>query len=159
MAEELEIKGFKEISKKLKKLPTRIRNRVVGKALRKAGRPMLLSARGKAPIDEGLIKKNIKTGTRSGWRAGPNADVVLKIGVDTPKPKGKRSLKGLRQHMSREERKEVWGAYYWIFWEFGSSKTPAQSFLRSAFDENATRAIFIARREMRKGIAKEARKP
>lgn len=138
----IQIKGLKEVSQKLKKLPKNIRNRHVGKALRAGGKLVRDEARLHAPVATGLVRKNVAMRTSTGARAGRNADVKVRIGIISDKT-------------GRETGTD---AFYWRFHEFGTSKMPAQPFLRPAFEGKKGQVLNTIVRQLRTGIRKEARR-
>jgi len=148
-----ELQGLREISLKLKRLPKNIRNRHVGKALRAGAKIVRDDARraapeapvkigGKYPVIPGIVKKNIVVRTSTGRRAGANADVKVRIGVN----------------VDRTGRTTGTDAFYWRFHEFGTAKLAARPFLRPAFEGNKAPILAAITRQMKTAIKKEGRR-
>lgn len=146
MVDEVRIEGLDILARKLERLPKNLRNRQAGKALRAGGKLIRDRAKATAPVDTtgtrpgGTIKKNVAMRTSTGRRAGPQADVVVRIGVLS----------------DRSGRNSFTDAFYWRFHEFGTSKMPARPFIRPAFESlkfTAFNKIIVV---LKKGLQTEA---
>jgi len=138
---EVKIQGLDQVRRRLRALPKNMRNRELGKALRAGGKLVRDDARRLVPVDTGLVQKNVAMRTSTGRRAG-NADVKVRIGVLS----------------DRSGRDSGTDAFYWVFQEFGTSRHPAQPFLRPAFESNKYAALNAITSSLRKGITRQAKK-
>ncbi len=122
----VEIHGLKELEQRLFELPEEVRGKVLFSTLMAAAKPMLEHAQSLAPV----ASEPHKVGRVGKKRRGSRVEVQpgnLRRGI---------KLKRLKQ--SDHSATVVLGfsklAYYGRFYEFGTSKTPAQPMLRPAFE-------------------------
>lgn len=136
------IEGLKEISDALQELPKATGKNVVRRILKDRAEPFAETARSLVPVDQGHLRESITVSTRLTRRqrsqhrkAGPN-DVEVFIGPNADPA----------AHLQ----------------EFGSSRHPAQPFMRPAWDQNKDAALDgIAQdlwAEIEKAVARRARK-
>ncbi len=144
---DISILGDKQLQRKLRRLATQVQKKIVKKALREAGRPVLAAAQQKAPVGKsGRLKKSLKLRARKQRRG--------EFGVEIRT--GTRTELGIAADAS---------GFYPMSIEYGftharsGQKVPAQSFLRAAIDENARKAKTIIISEVRVGLTREAMKP
>lgn len=83
-------------------------------ALKEVAKFVRKNAKGRVPVDKGILKKNIGTWVKK-------KDASLQIGVYTAE---------------RSKRKKYKGAYHAHLVEFGTVKMPAKAFLRPSVYEN-----------------------
>ena len=115
----VEVKGLKELDRKLKQLEPKLAKKVMRKAVSAGAEVIRKEARQLAPRRTGFLIKNI---IKSVKRRG--STVVAKIGTT------KR-------------------AFYGIFVEFGTKTgTPMKPFLRPAFDTQGRRSISVIREKI-----------
>lgn len=127
MADEfMQLSGFKELASALRELPQKVARNALRSAVNAGATQIRKQARLNAPVDSGLLKKNIYQ-KQSRSASGPEKQTVV-VGVRSGRVRNKDGSK-----------KEL--PYYWRFMEFGTSKMPAAPFLRPAFDTQKDAAI------------------
>lgn len=129
--------GAKELDKALAQLPRATSRTVLRKTLTKAAEPILTMAQYLVPVDQGDLKRSLKIGTSLSSRQRKSArgqvgEVVVYVGASHPM--------GAHAHLV----------------EFGTVKTPAQPFLRPAWDRQKGKALRIFQAEIWKEIVKAA---
>lgn len=131
-----ELVGAKELDKALAQLPRATSRTVLRKTLTKAAEPVLTMAQYLVPVDQGDLKRSLKIGTSLSSRqrkiAGRSGEVMVYVGASHPM--------GAHAHLV----------------EFGTAKTPAQPFLRPAWDRQKGKALRIFQAEIWKEIVKAA---
>lgn len=142
MADQVQVKGLRELQVAMRDLPQKLRRRTIQKALRDAAMPMRQDARAKVPKDTGTVRRNIVV-QRSKKFNGRNGvfGVVMRV----------------RKINKRMRAKGQGDPFYWTFVEFGTSKMPARPFMRPAFEANKQKALEIIRLQIRAGIDQIAR--
>lgn len=78
MANEFQVQGLKELHNMLQQLPVRIERNIMRGAIRAGANVYRDAARLAAPVDDGLLKRSIKTGSTNVKRG----KVVVNIGTD-----------------------------------------------------------------------------
>lgn len=142
---DISVLGDKALVKKLNKLPGRVQKKVVRQAMRKAGKPILteikqaIGAIRVTGVHTDLLRKNMKL--KSVKRSRTQVGVI----IVTPE----RNVLGIN-----ESGKSYWPANI----ELGTSKTPAQPFIRDTVDRNRVTAMATIQRELGAGITREAMK-
>lgn len=134
-------KELQEDLKQLKKLLSYVK--VMSRAARTAFRPVLDSARAKAPVDTGLLRRRIKMRTV----APPGGEPVVAVGLVLGKhPK---SLRGKTRAEARN----------WAWYEKGipSRGIAPQPFLRPALDANREQVVKLFKEMLAKEIEKAFR--
>ena len=126
----VEIKGLKEIIDKLNTLPPKLENKVVRSAVRKGTNKLRDSARDKVAVDTENLKKSIVT---MGYRE--SGKIAFKVAVRRRKAKSAKS------------------PYYAHFVEFGTSKMPAQPYMRPALDESEEEVLQTTVDDIKKGLS------
>jgi HK97 gp10 family phage protein len=123
------VKGMSDLHAQLRKMES-LAPGVMAGALKKAAKPIEDYAVGGAPVDSGSLASSIHTRVmkstapgKASVRIGPAWAIYEKGGVE-----------------------------YGRFAEFGTSKMPAQPFLRPALDAGADEALDIFAREIKKAI-------
>ena len=114
--------GFKELEADFKLLSNAEQRKVSRKAVRAGAVVFRDAVRANAPVRSGVLKRSISVDTVRG-----SATAGVKFKKVPAKKKGK---KGKHKTMP----------YYWYFLEHGTSKMPAQPFVRPAFDTSVKQA-------------------
>lgn len=127
----LDEKALAEIKQRMSELEERLVKREVGKAMRKAMRPVRDEVDRKVPVDTGDVKAHVvmRTSRRKG-------NIYVRIGVQG----GAKKAEGV--------------PYYWRMVELGTKNQPAQPFMRPALEDNADEVARRAIEELRKAIFK-----
>ena len=114
--------GFKELDADFKLLSNAEKRQVSRKAVRAGAVVFRDAVRANAPVHSGLLKRSVSVDTVRG-----SATAGVKFKKVLAKKKGKKG-----KHKSTP--------YYWYFLEHGTSKMPAQPFVRPAFDASVKQA-------------------
>ena len=121
MANKMELTGADALQKALGELPKSLSKGVLRRALTKGAEPVLQAARENVPVDQGDLRDSLAIATRlsKGQRQ------------DSPRSKGAEIFIG-----------PSWpkGAHGHLV-EFGTSNTPAQPFLRTAWDSRGEQVL------------------
>lgn len=146
------VEGLDGLLDRLKKLPKDVSGKNGGpakKALISGSKIIRDEARRKAPRDTGLLANNIIH-----YRAKLTSGVVemIKIGVRSGKKRYAKTVKNVRKGIVGETYKTRGDAYYWYFFEFGTSKMPARPFLRPAFESKKEKALEVIAESLKKQI-------
>lgn len=153
MAEFVKVDGLRELDRKLAELPAAVGFKALRSAMMQATKPMFAAAKANA-LSTGI--KNYDSGATAAamgrWtrKQGPNKTTLF-LG---PKNKARKAL----ALWNERHGKEATRLRHFHLLEFGSSRGPAQPFLRPAF--HAT-AVLVARnfgKELAKSIEKAAMK-
>ena len=155
----VKVTGLKELGQALENLGRKTKNKLGAKAMRKGGAIIRDQARANAPLlkvkvphrKRGTLKKAIVASTK------PQKDGSVRtiIFVRTLKNSKILEFKGKTGKSGAYNPNDP---FYWRFVEFGTSKMPAQPFLRPAFSskkEQASREIITT---LRDEINREGRK-
>lgn len=126
--------GFKELDDDFKLLSNAEQRKVSRKAVRAGAVVFRDAVRANAPVRSGVLKRSISVDT---VRGSPTAGVKFKKVL--AKKKGKKG-----RHKSVP--------FYWYFLERGTSKIPAQPFVRPAFDASVKQAEEAAFNQFLKDI-------
>ncbi|WP_443090318.1 HK97-gp10 family putative phage morphogenesis protein [Basfia succiniciproducens] len=155
----VKITGLKELGQAMNSLERKVKNRIAVKAMRKGGAIIREQARANAPTlkrqvphrKRGTLRKAISSSTKM----DKNGTVRTTIFVRQLKTKKIIEFKGTNGKSGAYNPNDP---FYWRFVEFGTSKMPAQPFLRPAFSskkEQAAREIITT---LRDEINRESRK-
>lgn len=155
----VKITGLKELGQAMNSLERKVRNRIAVKAMRKGGAIIREQARANAPTlkrqvphrKRGTLRKAISSSTKM----DKNGAVRTTIFVRQLKTSKVIEFKGGSGKSGAYNPNDP---FYWRFVEFGTSKMPAQPFLRPAFSskkEQAAREIITT---LRDEINREGRK-
>lgn len=126
------VEGLEELERTLRELPDKVEKKVVSQALRKGLKPIQKEAKNLAPVLSGQLKKAIKI--RAGKRKKGQVSVNVIIGD------------------------KDFQNFYPKFIEYGTSKLPANPFMRTAYANKKAEAIGIIEIEIAAGIEREAAK-
>lgn len=116
--------GDKRLSAKLAQLDLKVQKKMVRKALRKAGRPVLEEARARVPVDTGRLRDGLFLRATKRKRGTFGVEVAMPLRADL----------GISANAK---------GYYPAVIEYGAENHPPQPFLRPALDANKERAIRI----------------
>jgi HK97 gp10 family phage protein len=148
---EVRIEGLSELLEKLKALPSEIGSKGGGPlrlALLTAAKVMRDHAR--APVDTGRLKRNIILFRDRDPRS---SGVTEQYGITFRR--GKRGRQRRSYHASARGEND---AFYGRFVEFGTSDTPAQPFLRPAFETKKMESAEVFRTKLADAIDKAVKK-
>ena len=163
----VQLEGFDEIQRMLKQLPETVRgDRVIGQALGAAMRPAVKAAKGKAPVDMGLLKKTLmqkllkkrKGGEYRTVTMGPDRDAATYTsgGKKVPVPLYAMVVEfgwsdtGVSPSGRRQKD--------WTMRGRGSRSRPARPFLRPALHAQEPHVLHNMAKSIGKKIEKEAAK-
>lgn len=146
---QIKIEGLEQLVKNLRQLPKELQGKPLQQAVGRASRVVRDEAKKRAPQgsyanrsenapEPGRLHENIVSAKR---KSQGGADMEYLVMVRT---RGK-----------KDSRKNAW---YWHFLEFGTSKQPAQPFLRPAFEAKKSEALQEMVKYLRKGIERAAKK-
>lgn len=153
---EIEVRGLRELTARMRGLAPKIANRAVTQALRQAGRPMLQAVRAAAPVAAfsttarraGTVKRNIRLRI---LRPRPGRlDPGVSIGVRATRSRTKSRAQALTRLVARRRLGVRLGKYYddpfyWYFLEHGWTSRRGnkfkREFLRPAFGQHAARFL------------------
>ncbi len=156
---QISVKGMNKIDFILKNLDKKLAKKVILKAFRAGAKPIVRTAKEKAPISNKkgwmTAHKHVSKGTQSTkLRRVRSGDLKRSIGVIV----GKVGI-ALWVGPSRGDRREV-NAWYAHFVEFGTSSTgwgkgiKARPFMRPAWDQNNKQTLRIIENELGKVVTK-----
>ena len=138
LAFDISVLGSAEIERKLGNLAVKVQRKVMRKAMRKAAKPILETAKSLVPVDEGKLRRSLKI--RALKRRRGSFGVQVKTGT--------RDELGIAPDDPY---------YYPMAVETGTNKVAARPYLRPALKLNRTESLNILARELKAGIAREAR--
>lgn len=143
MSEVVRIDGLKELNEKLLAMEPKLRRKTLGKALRKAGTPILKEAKILVPVDTGKLRDNLKLRSRGPSKKRPHRQSVA---VTTPTRK--------QLEMTSDET-----GYYPAVLEYGSASRglPPRSYLRAAMAIKSNEALNTLKTELAAGVVKAAK--
>lgn len=149
MAEFVNITGLDAAVRALKLLPRELsgdRGGPVRAGLFAAGKVLRDNARAAAPSDKGNLRKQIYLYRDRNPKASGAAEHYI-LGVRTGR-------KGLARLKLGSATRALTGtdAYYWHFVEFGTSKQPAQPFLRTTFEARKMESLAAFNRVFLSGV-------
>ncbi len=152
MVDKVELHGLKELRAKLKKLPLKIQQRELNRALRRGGAPMLALARQLAPVGTSFVRR--LRGKEWKHTGGLLANSIV---MRSERKKFLRNTAKQRIGVVQTRNKGD-TAFYWRHVEFGTSKQRAQPFLIPSFELLKVHSSNIIRRELLKGVERQARR-
>ena len=118
----LEVQGFADLERKLQELPAKLSKKAARKGLRAGAKIVADRAKQLVPTDTGRLRRSIKV--RAGQRSRKNISVLV--------------LTGTREELGIPASAR---GYYPMAIEAGSSKTPAQPYMRPAVRSEQGRAF------------------
>lgn len=142
----LSLDGEKKLRRKLERLPAKVQTVIERKGLRAASSPMVKEMKRRVPVDEKVLKRSI--GRRFRTRRGVPMVII-----------GPR--RNRRTVITTEDGATVvrWPTKYAHLIEFGTRHSPAQPFMRPAFEATKSQAIKLLADKIREEIESQARKP
>ena len=132
--------AMRQIQRRMAALPGRVNIKVLGQATSAATTPVLKSAKQKAPVETGLLKKSLGKKLKKYKR---NAVAVCIVG-----PRSGFKDEGTGRNP----------ANYAHLVELGTTHSAPKPFLRPALDENKSKIISKFESKMRSGIERETQK-
>ncbi|WDI31595.1 HK97 gp10 family phage protein [Hyphococcus flavus] len=126
------LEGVDELEKVFKRLPEKLRTKVILNAVRAGGRVIRNEAKARAPRDTGELARSITVATVKKKRRNENS--LVRVGFKKPTSR--------RAHLA----------------EYGTSTQAAQPFMRPALDTKGEAAIQAITEKVAEGMAKEAAK-
>lgn len=133
----VDVIGEEKVIAAIDALEKKLKRKILSKALRAAAKIQLRAARQMAPVRTGRLRDSLKVRVAPG-RNKKRGGKVIKMGVYT----GKKTDLGITDD-----------TYYPAYLEYGSSKMPAQPFMRPAFEASAAEskqaATQIIKRELK----------
>lgn len=145
----MKIEGLAELQAKLQDLGAELGQKILRTAARRAFKPVLDAAKGKAPVDTGNLRDAIKIAS-----VKPKAgDTVVAVGliVTNNAPKGRVTSEQIESGAPRDP-------YYWIFAERGKSGQAAKPFLRPALDGNSEQVLSNLKKELEAAIQRAVKR-
>lgn len=161
MAETVQLKGFKELARKLRTFGDRVAKRHLVRSLFAASKPIVADAKRRAPVLQkpdprrrpGTLQRNIRA---KSMRPGPGRDAAVKVGVRKLRGQAIAKFKAKTGKAASENPNDPFYAG-WV--ERGTSKMAARPFLRPALESQRDRALEEMRAKLTVDIEAEARRP
>lgn len=147
MADSQNLTGFKELAEKLKKLGPKVAKNGLRRAVSKGAAVVRNSARKRAPVDTGEMRRDIQIKRKRDVQGSGNFAAIYEVFVRSGK---KSRLAGKKRDIQRD-------SFYWKFVEFGAEKMPARPFLRPAFEGDKEAAIEVIGESLNETIQAAAR--
>lgn len=143
MAYTVDITGLAELGVALKKLPGRAETRVLRAALKAALQPLAQETRARCPVGRNIPKRNHTRG-------------ALRRAIEIKETRKRKGWRGTAVQIG--ERDFVGDFFYGAMVELGTVKMRPRQFMRQAFEATVAVVEAIARREILRGIEREAEK-
>lgn len=142
MTTAVRIEGLKELNDKLRTLEPKLQRKTLGKALRKAGQPVLEESKRLVPVDTGRLRDALKLRGKGPSKKRPHRQSVS---VASPTRKALKLASDAR-------------GYYPAVIEYGAAgrNIPAQPYLRPALANKQTEVLTTLKEELAKGVLKAA---
>ena len=135
----IQVLGDEGLQRMLNAFPVAMQRKIVKKALREAGRPVLASAKAKVPVGTGALKRSLRLRVLTRQKRG-RFGVQIHTGV-----RGKLGIP------------EDAPYYYPMAVEVGTGRMAARPYMRPALRENKALCLRIAAQEIRRGIMEVVR--
>lgn len=155
---QIKVEGLAELAKALKALPPEIAGKNGGPLRKAIGRAAVVirdDARRRAPVDTGNLRDNIISVRK---RKSPQGTEGYFVEVRRKRRKYANTRANRRKKRAGMNYETMGEAYYGMFVELGTAKSPAQPFLRPAFESKKVEAVETFRVELAKGIERAAQK-
>lgn len=153
----VQIQGLRELGLAIKELDSRLQKRIGRNAVAAAARVIQKEARQRAPVlkesvphrKAGTVKKRITAKADKPVDGHFQARVWVK-GI------GAKAVTAFKKETGKQSRDNPDDPYYWYFLEFGTVHTPAQPFMRPAFEAKKGEAAEKMKDNITQRLAKEA---
>ena len=158
----MSISGLRELDRALAELPKATARNVLRRTLVKAGAPIAAKARDLVPVDQGDLKASIAVSARVKNRVG-NAEFAAALRAGLGKGAAVQAMRDARRGANGSFAEMYVGpavpeGFYGHLVEFGTSRTPAQPFMRPAWDGEQQAALDIVKAELGNEIILAARR-
>jgi HK97 gp10 family phage protein len=147
----VKVDGLKELQRALSKLPVELQRASETNALREGMKPVLKTARAKAPTDTGLLKKAMGLTVRKG-KNGITARVGARTGFKGRSLGFKMVKRGKLKGQMTERFQDP--SYYSHLVEYGTSHSAAKPFIRPAVENNTLEITAGLAKGYEKGMEK-----
>ena len=156
------LSGFRDLDRALAELPKATARNVLRRTLVKAGEPIAEKARELVPVDRGDLKASIAVSPRIKNKVG-NAEFSAAMRQGLGKDAAVQAMRDARRAAKRSFARmhvgpAVPGGFYGHLVEFGTSRTPAQAFMRPAWDAMQNEALDIIKAELGNEIIMAAKR-
>jgi HK97 gp10 family phage protein len=161
MAQSVRVRGLKELGRALDRMDWEIGKAIMGRVLAAAGEPMRAAAEAKAPRLTGALAGSIDLVLRLDMQRDSLVYATLGPAMGEYrqlKPPTVATVKRGRKLGKRTYQVGSTPGVYGLFNEFGTADTPAQPFLRPAWEAHKTGAIERIASGLRVEIAKAQQK-
>lgn len=138
--------GFRELAAAMRELGARTAKNTLRRAVSAGAAVVRNEARSRAPVDTGEMKKDIQMKREKDQRGGPLA-ARFSVFVRSGK---KSRLAGRARDVQKD-------SFYWKFVEYGTSKMPAQPFMRPSFESTKEEAVRVIGETLDQGVQQAAR--
>jgi HK97 gp10 family phage protein len=152
MATRIEIRGFKELRNRARKLDGKLQKRVYGAAVRAGGKVLVDAAKAAVPVRTGAVKRSLVHRASSKPSKGLfGVKVTVKGGgMSSGRVARRRGVKGKDYQPDAVER-------YYRFTELGTKHHPAQPYLKPALEGKAGEVLKVVKEALAAGLEREAR--
>jgi HK97 gp10 family phage protein len=154
--------GFRDLERALAELPKATARNVLRRTLTKAGEPIAEKARQLVPVDSAQLKNSIAVSAKVKNKVG-NAEYSAAMRAGLGKAAAAQAMRDARRGAGGSFAEMYVGpaaraGFYGHLVEFGTSKMPAQPFMRPAWDAMQNTALVIMRAELGNEIIAAARR-
>jgi HK97 gp10 family phage protein len=140
----MEIKGLKELSDAMRKLPVNVARNGLRRAVSSGAKVIQIEARSRAPVDTGEMRRDIMIKRERSTKGEMSAEYSVFV------RSGKKSrLAGKKRGVARD-------SFYWRFIEFGTKHMGKQPFMRPAFEAKKEVAANTIKKTLAEAIEKAA---
>lgn len=147
--------AFKQVQKALEKLPAVLQEKVVQGAARAAAKTISDEAKENVPVDSGLLKKSIAPVKAK--KADTPKNTVRYYVVPRLNVKLTKSITMVSTGETAKIKVQL-NPYYAHMIEFGTSKMPAQPYLRPAYENSTEKSVKAFQEYALKRVDKEVEK-
>lgn len=146
----VKIEGLDDVLRRLNLLDKRLRGRASRNAASAGARVIRDEAKARAPVDTGLLKKNIVI---KKLRGRNKLEYMYGVGYLSKQAQYSNTAANRRKGRVGESYWES-GQFYAIFPEFGTSKMPAKPYLRPAFEAKKMEAVRVVEARLKEELDK-----
>lgn len=155
MMGEIKISGLSELSQRLRTLENNVGKRIARKAMNAGASTLKQEIKHRVPIlketvphrRKGTIKRNIRSKTK----VQHNGQVKTRIWVKSLSGK---KVSAFKQATGKSAALNPNDPFYWWFVEFGTTKMPAQPFMRPSFEAKKEATVKVIVQTLKKDIEK-----